>query len=326
MMTKNLLTLAISFLLSGGMMLVLLPILRAVKAGQAIREIGPRWHEVKAGTPTMGGIGFILAIAVTVLLLGWQDIRSGVMDCVYIFCFALIFGLIGFVDDFVKVKYHRNLGLTALQKLALQLAAAGCYAALLRWNGNVTGSLFIPFFRTSIPISWPVYLLFSMFVIVGSVNAVNLTDGVDGLAAGVTIPVFCFFAAAAVWKHQNAELALLPLAGIGALCGFLVFNFHPAKVFMGDTGSLFLGGLVCGIAFALDIPLLLPVIGFVYFAETLSVILQVSYFKLSHGKRIFKMTPIHHHFEMCGWNEKKIFAVFSGVTALLCLAAWYGMA
>ena len=313
--------LLVAFGLSFVSMKLLIPVLHALKAGQSIREIGPKWHESKAGTPTMGGISFIFAIGVTVVLYGLRDFKNGIYDALFVFLFALVFGLIGFADDFVKVKYHRNLGLTALQKLALQLAAAGCFLALLRLNGNLTSTLYIPFWNVTISLPWAVYLLFSMFVIVGCVNAVNLTDGVDGLASGVTVPVLCFFAAAAYLEKQG-ELALLPLAGIGALIGFLCFNFHPAKVFMGDTGSLFLGGLVCGLAFALDLPLILLIVGFVYICETLSVMIQVTYFKLTHGKRVFKMTPIHHHFEMCGWNEEKIFTVFTGVTAVLCMIAW----
>ena len=302
-------------------MKLLIPVLHALKAGQSIREIGPKWHESKAGTPTMGGISFIFAIGVTVTIFGLRAFRNGIFDALFVFLFALVFGLIGFADDFVKVKFHRNLGLTALQKLALQLAAAGCFLALMRWNGNLNSTLYVPFWNVTFNVPWIVYLLFSMFVIVGCVNAVNLTDGVDGLAAGVTVPVLCFFAAAAYLQKQG-ELAVLPLAGVGALIGFLCFNFHPAKVFMGDTGSLFLGGLVCGLAFALDMPLILLIVGFIYICETLSVMIQVAYFKLTHGKRVFKMTPIHHHFEMCGWNEEKIFAVFTGVTAVLCVVAY----
>ena len=303
---------------------LLIPALRALKAGQSIREIGPKWHNVKAGTPTMGGIGFIAATAVAVVAFGWPDMMKGRFDHLYALAFALVFGVIGFADDFVKVKYKRNLGLTAIQKFALQLAAAGCYLALLRWNGNLTCDLYIPFWNISFTIHWVVYLIFAMFVIVGCVNAVNLTDGVDGLATGVTMPVMVFFAVTGyLWKNET--LALLPAAMTGALGGFLVYNFHPAKVFMGDTGSLFLGGLVCGLAFALDMPLILLLVGIIYIIETVSVMMQVTYFKLTHGKRIFKMTPIHHHFEMCGWSEVKIFTVFTSVTAAMCILAWLGV-
>ena len=238
--------------------------------------------------------------------------------------FALVFGVIGFLDDFMKVKYKRNLGLTAIQKLALQLAAAGAYLALLRWNGDLTCDLYIPFWNVSFEINWIVYLIFAMFVIVGCVNAVNLTDGIDGLASGVTLPVMVFFAVTAcMWGKKS--LALLPAALAGGLAGFLVYNFHPAKVFMGDTGSLFLGGMVCGLAFALDMPLVLILVGIIYIIETVSVIMQVTYFKLTHGKRIFRMTPIHHHFEMGGWSEVKIFTVFTGITVVMCILAFLGV-
>jgi len=305
-------------------MRLLIPALRALKAGQSIREIGPNWHKEKEGTPTMGGLGFIAAAVVASLLAGIPQMMQGNFDHLYILAFALVFGAIGFADDFVKVKLKRNLGLTAWQKLLLQLAAAGAYLALLRWNGNLQSALYIPFWNVTVELNWIVYLVFAMFVIVGCTNAVNLTDGIDGLASGVTVPVMVFFALSAyLWKQES--VALVPAAMVGGLAGFLCYNFHPAKVFMGDTGSLFLGGLVCGLAFALDMPLVLLLVGLVYIAETLSVILQVGYFKLTHGKRIFKMTPIHHHFEMSGWSEVKIFTVFTLVTVVMCLIAWLGI-
>jgi len=303
---------------------IFIPLLRALKAGQSIREIGPSWHNVKAGTPTIGGVIFIGASLLCVIT-GIGGLMSGVYEHLFVLLFSMVFGAIGFVDDFFKVKYKRNLGLTALQKLILQLVAAAIYLLALRWTGSLTNSLYIPFFDVSFEINWIVYLLFAMFVIIGCVNAVNLTDGIDGLATGVTIPVMVFFLVVSITAGKM-ELALFPAALLGGLFAFLCYNFHPAKVFMGDTGSLFLGGAVCGMAFALDMPLILIVVGFVYIMETLSVIMQVTYFKLTHGKRIFKMTPIHHHFEMCGWKEKKIFFVFSGVTALLCVLAWFGIA
>lgn len=304
--------------------LVVIPMLRAMKAGQSIREIGPAWHNTKAGTPTMGGIMFITAAIACVLVAGWTAMAAGTYDHLMVLGFALVFGAIGFVDDFFKVKFKRNLGLTALQKFVLQLAAAAGYLALLRWNGNLSTSLLIPFAGMRISVNWIVYLLFAMFAIVGCVNAVNLTDGVDGLASGVTVPVMVFFTFVA-WANGHGTLALFPAAVLGGLLGFLCYNFHPAKVFMGDTGSLFLGGAVCGMAFALDMPLYLILVGIVYIIETVSVILQVGYFKLTHGKRIFRMTPIHHHFEMGGWSEVKIFVVFTGVTAVMCVLAWLGI-
>lgn len=317
-------TAIVSFLLSALLGRGLIPALHALKAGQSIREIGPKWHQNKAGTPTMGGLMFIAAALLCVLVAGWSAMAAGTYEHLMVLGFSMVYGAIGFVDDFVKVKMKRNLGLTALQKLLLQLAAALAYLALLRWNGNLTGHLYIPFAQVSVEIPWVLYLIFAVFVVVGCVNAVNLTDGVDGLASGVTIPVMVFFAAVAhLWG--NDTLALFPAALVGGLAGFLVYNFHPAKVFMGDTGSLFLGGAVCGMAFALDMPLVLILVGLVYIVEAASVIMQVTYFKLTHGKRIFRMTPIHHHFEMGGWSEVKIFCVFTAVTVLMCIVAWLGV-
>lgn len=319
-----LITVLVSFALTVLVGHWLIPALHALKAGQSIREIGPKWHQVKEGTPTMGGLMFIFAAVVCVVAGGWSAMLAGTCEQLMVLGFSLVYGAIGFIDDFVKVKMKRNLGLTALQKLILQLAAALGYLALLRWNGNLSSALYIPFCNVSVELPWVLYLLFAVFVIVGCVNAVNLTDGVDGLATGVTLPVMVFFTVAAyLWGRQT--LALFPAALVGALAGFLVYNFHPAKVFMGDTGALFLGGAVCGMAFALDMPLILVLVGIVYIVEALSDILQVAYFKLTHGKRIFRMAPIHHHFEMGGWNEVKIFSVFSGVTVVMCLLAWLGV-
>ncbi len=319
-----LITIVVSFILTVLLGKVAIPVLHALKAGQSIREIGPKWHQVKAGTPTMGGVMFMLPALVCVVIAGWSAMVSGTYEQLMILGFSLVFGAIGFIDDFVKVRLKRNLGLTSLQKLILQMAAALAYLALLRWNGSLTNHLYIPFVGVTMEISWILYLVFAVFVIIGCVNAVNLTDGVDGLATGVTLPVMVFFTVTA-WARGNTALALFPAALIGGLAGFLVYNFHPAKVFMGDTGSLFLGGAVCGMAFALDMPLILILVGLVYIIETASVILQVAYFKATHGKRIFRMTPIHHHFEMGGWSEEKIFAVATGLTAVMCLLAWLGI-
>lgn len=302
---------------------VMIPALRALHVGQSIREIGPNWHSYKAGTPTMGGLIFIAASLICIVT-GWQTMLDGDYTHLLIFLFALVFGAIGFLDDFFKVKYKRNLGLTALQKLLLQLAAAVIYLLLLRWNGNLTNELYIPFFNVTVTLPWVVYILLSMFIIVGCVNAVNLTDGIDGLCSGVTMPVMLFFGAAAMALHQTGA-GLFALALLGGLGGYLCYNFHPAMCFMGDTGSLFLGGAVCGLAFALDMPLILIPVGIIYIIETLSDIIQVTYFKLSHGKRIFKMAPIHHHLEKCGWKEEKIFAVFVLITVVFCLLAWWGI-
>ncbi len=303
---------------------VLLPALRRLKAGQEIREVGPKWHASKAGTPTMGGLMFIAGIAATILATGWTDMMAGNLTHIYLFLFSSVFGIIGFLDDFEKVKRHQNLGLTALQKFLLQLAAAILFLMLMRLEGRITPHLYVPFLNVDLSLSWPVYMVFCAFVIVGAVNAVNITDGLDGLAASVTVPVALFYVTAAAWWGVT-QLGVFAGALLGGLLAFLLFNAHPAKVFMGDTGSLFLGGAVAGMAFAIDMPLILALVGVVYIAETLSDILQVSYFKLTHGKRIFKMAPIHHHFEMCGWSEVKIVTVFTAVSAVFCLLALMGI-
>lgn len=302
----------------------LIPWLHALKAGQSIKEIGPVWHMAKQGTPTMGGIMFIAGIFIAILVTGWQDFSQGRLGALFVFLFALVFGVIGFLDDFMKVKYHKNEGLTAPQKFLLQLAAAIVFTVLLRYTGYLTPDLYIPFFNVSFQLPWAVYMVFAAFVIVATVNAVNLTDGVDGLATGVTLPVALFFLAVSLmWKIT--DLSIFAAALVGGLCAFLIYNFHPAKVFMGDTGSLFLGGTVCGLAFALDIPLIIVLVGIIYLLETLSDIIQVTYFKLTHGKRIFRMAPLHHHFEMGGWSEEKLFTVFTLVTVVCCVLAYFGV-
>lgn len=315
----------VSFLLTLLLGRFVIPMLRALHAGQSIREVGPQWHNTKAGTPTMGGIMFIAAVVLCTVGFGWKSMAENhTYTHLYVLALALCYGMIGFADDFVKVKLKRNLGLTAIQKFVLQLAVAVGFLLLLRHNGDLTCDLYIPFWNVSFVISPVVYMIFAAFVIVGCVNAVNLTDGIDGLSSSVTIPVMVFFAATS-YVYGNGTLALLPATLAGGLAAFLCYNFHPAKVFMGDTGSLFLGGVVCGMAFALDMPLVLILVGIIYIVETLSVILQVTYFKLTHGKRIFKMTPIHHHFELCGWKEEKIVCVFTAITLVMCVLAYLGV-
>lgn len=302
---------------------IIIPALRAMKAGQSIREVGPKWHNGKAGTPTMGGLIFIGASLLS-LLFGISGMRQGEFSVLYVLLLSLMFGLIGFLDDFFKVKYKRNLGLTAIQKMLLQLAISGLYLYVLYVEGMLTCDLYIPFSGKTVMVHPLVYIFFAVFVMVGCVNAVNLTDGLDGLATGVTMPVMVFFTVTAL-AAKSDTLALFPAALLGGLGAFLTYNFHPAKVFMGDTGSLFLGGAVCGLAFALDIPLILILVGFIYILETLSDIIQVTYFKLTHGKRVFKMAPLHHHFELCGWSEEKIFTIFVSITCLMCVLAWFGV-
>lgn len=299
----------------------LVPELRKLKAGQEIRADGPRWHASKAGTPTMGGIMFIIGVGVTVFVLGWEGMLGGGFVHLYVYLFALCFGLIGFVDDYRKVRQHQNEGLTAWQKFVLQLLAAIVFLSLMRYEGLLTNRLYVPGLQVNITVNWILYLMFAAFVIVGTVNAVNLTDGIDGLACSVTFVVMVFFtAAAAMWRLT--DLVLFPSALAGGLAAFFVYNHHPAKTFMGDTGSLFLGGAVAALAFAMDMPLILIPVGIVYIAETLSDIIQVTYFKATHGKRFFKMAPVHHHLERCGWSEVKIVAVFSAVTLVFSILAY----
>lgn len=300
----------------------LIPELRKLHAGQSIREDGPTWHAAKEGTPTMGGIMFILGVGIVILILGWTQMLQGKFAHLYVYLFALVFGLIGFVDDYRKVARHRNEGLTARQKFLMQLAAAVVFLSLMRYEGMLTDRLYFPFFNISVHVNWVAYLIFAAFVIVGTVNAVNLTDGVDGLASSVTFVAMVFFTVTALLWH-TATLPLVPAALTGGLAAFFVYNHHPAKVFMGDTGSLFLGGAVAALAFAMDMPLVLIPVGIVYILETLSDIIQVGYFKATHGKRFFKMAPLHHHLELSGWSEAKIVTVFSALT-LVCsaLALW----
>ena len=324
-MTQALIALAVSFVLTLVIGRFLIPELRKLKAGQEIREDGPTWHKSKAGTPTMGVIMFILGGGVTVFVLGWDAMLRGSFVHLYVYLFALIFGIIGFVDDYRKVRQHQNEGLTAKQKFVLQLAAAVVFLCLMRYEGLLSNALYIPFANVTVTVNWIVYLVFAAFVIVGCVNAVNLTDGIDGLACSVTFVVMVFFTVTGtLWSAQDRQ-GLFPAALAGGLAAFFVYNHHPAKVFMGDTGSLFLGGAVAALAFAMDMPLILILVGIIYIAETMSDIIQVTYFKATHGKRFFKMAPLHHHLELSGWSEAKLVAVFSGITLVFCALAFLGV-
>ena len=323
-MMNVILTILAAFVLTLGLGRVVIPMLRALKAGQSIREDGPTWHNSKAGTPTMGGIMFMAAAAVCVIVFGFAGMRSGDFSALYVLLLSLSFGLVGFLDDFYKVKYKRNLGLTSMQKACLQMAVSALFLYILYKEGIMSASLYIPFFDVSLQLHPILYIFFAMFVFVGCVNAVNLTDGLDGLSSSVTVIVMVFFTAVAI-AMERFTLAVLPASLVGGLAAFLCYNWKPAKVFMGDTGSLFLGGAVCGTAFALDMPLVLIMVGIIYIIETLSVIIQVGYFKLTHGKRFFKMAPIHHHYEKCGWSEERIDLTFAGITAVMCILAWFGV-
>lgn len=328
---KILVAAVVAFVISAVIGKFLVPALRRWKAGQSIKEDGPTWHMSKQGTPTMGGLMFILATIIVVLVVNGPAILSGDWTSVIVLVFALVFGAIGFLDDYAKIKKKENTGLTAGQKFLLQLAAAILFIVLLRKCGILSPNLYVPFFGVELHLPWVVYLIFAVLVITGTVNAVNITDGLDGLSSSVTLPVCAFFAAAFGWawvkwqQSGTAGMAVFAAALFGGLVGFLVYNHYPAKVFMGDTGSLFLGGAVCGMAFALDLPLILILVGIIYIIETLSDIIQVAYFKATHGKRIFRMAPLHHHLEMGGWNEKKVVFVFASISLVFCILAFFGV-
>lgn len=313
------LAIVIAAVITGLLGYFMVPFLHKIKFGQTIREVGPSWHKNKQGTPTMGGIMFIIGSSVAAVICiaflwlnGGAETQLMFVKVVAGALMAVGFGIVGFLDDYISIKKHRNLGLTEIQKLILQFIIVGAYLLFVALAGGTTETV-IPFLG-SVDLGFFYYILAAVFI-VGMVNAVNFTDGIDGLNTSVTLVVALVFSVIAMLLNR-VGLSLYAAAIVGAMIGFLFWNANPAKVFMGDTGSLFLGGAVCALAFGVDMPILLILIGIIYIVEILSVVLQVTYFKISHGKRIFKMAPIHHHFEMCGWNENKICFVFSGVTLL----------
>lgn len=317
------------FVLSAVLGKLLIPVLHRLKFGQTIREEGPAWHRKKQGTPTMGGLLFIIgslaaAVVGIVVCQAFLPVKifSGTpLTLTRLFggmILALCCGAIGFVDDYIKVVKKRNLGLTASQKLFAQLLVSAGYAISVYMAGG--SRFYIPFFGL---VDWEIWFIpFCMFVIVAMTNATNLTDGIDGLCGTVSFVVTLFFLVLA-GRFAYLGQSLLAAAFAGALAGFLIWNLHPARVFMGDTGSLFIGGVLCALAFGIEQPFLLVPAGIIYIAENVSVLLQMGYFKLTHGKRLFKMAPLHHHFEMCGWGEGKIVTVFSLVTLLGCAAGFW---
>lgn len=313
---------AISLFVTAILGMPLIRFLKKLKFGQKILEDGPKWHMSKQHTPTMGGVMFILGLLAALTVCFMQILQANDARPMLVFALSAMFGLIGFIDDFTKIRKKRNQGLTAMQKLLLQIAAAALFMTVLRYMGYISGDVFVPFINRIYSVSWWIYLPSAIFIIVGAVNAVNLTDGIDGLAASVTA-VVCTFFTALFLMMQGGQMQVFAAGLLGALLGFLLFNKFPAKVFMGDTGALFLGGAVCGMAFASDMPLLLVPIGIIYIIETLSDIIQVVYFKISGGKRVFKMAPLHHHFEMCGWSEKKIVAIATIITIITCAISFY---
>lgn len=308
----------------------LIPILHKLKYGQTILDIGPSWHKKKQGTPTMGGIMFIIGIVVaTVIAIPCLSIFGNVYEptgysynkeVLMVFVslgMAVLYGAVGFLDDYIKVVKKRNLGLTAKQKLVFQFAIAIAFVVINAFfgYGDIT---YIPFAGTVHMGNFAIiYHIISVIVIVGVVNAVNLADGIDGLVGSETFFVAIFYMIISSIMTSPAT-GVLSAAVAGGCLGFLLWNFNPAKVFMGDTGSLFLGGIVCALAYSMNMPVILIPMALTYLLEMLSVILQVTYFKITHGKRLFKMSPIHHHFEKCGWSETKIVVVFSAFTIVIC--------
>lgn len=311
-------TIIISFLITVLLSPVFIPLLHKLKFGQSIREEGPKWHQKKSGTPTMGGLVFLTSIILTTLFIAYRYDRLTVE--IYLLLFTLIaYGLLGFLDDFIKIVKKRNLGLTSRQKMLGQILIAVIFYGIYRVSGHTT-TITIPFTDVSLDLGW-IYLFFVIFWLVGFSNAVNLTDGLDGLLSGTAAISFGAFAIIA-WSQGQHDVSFFAVAVVGAVLGFLVFNAHPAKVFMGDTGSLALGGAIAAISILTHQELLLVLIGGIFVIETLSVILQVISFKTT-GKRIFKMSPLHHHYEMLGWSEWKIVVTFWTAALLLAVLGIY---
>ena len=307
----------------------LIPVLKSKKMGQTILEIGPRWHKNKEGTPVMGGLSFIVSSVIVgaalAVYFGVTRSADTVVPLILSLTYGVICGLIGMIDDLAKLRKKQNEGLKAWQKLALQLIAASLFVAGIAVFCGRTTELYIPFFGVRLDLGiW--YYVIAVILLAGVDNSVNLNDGIDGLCSSITLVVGAFFFAISVFRFggENESLSLLSALIFGSAAGFLVYNFHPARIFMGDTGSLYFGAVVAACAFIADNPLIIVVAGFMYILETLSVILQVVYFKLTHGKRLFRMAPIHHHFEKCGFGEIKIVVMFTLLTVAFCAAAWFG--
>lgn len=313
-----LMSVVISFAVSVVLIPVAIPFLRRLKVGQTVRDEGPESHLKKNGTPTMGGLVVLISVSVTSIFFV-RDYPK-IMPILFL---TLGFGLIGFLDDYIKVVLKRSMGLHAWQKFLLQIVVTGVFVFYIRRYTELTLVMKVPFVRDLyLDFGWMnIPILF--FIVIGTANGTNFTDGLDGLASSVTVLVATFFSVVAIGTGSGIEPVTCAMAG--ALLGFLLFNVHPASVFMGDTGSLALGGFVAASAYMMQMPLFIVLAGFVYMVEVLSVIVQVTYFKITGGKRIFKMAPIHHHFELCGWSETRVVAIFSIVTALLSLAALLGV-
>lgn len=311
----------ISFVIGVILCPIMIPLLHKLKFGQNVRDDGPATHLQKQGTPTMGGISFLIAFVITGIFF-----MKGHMDNAAILLVTLCYGVIGFLDDYIKVVKKRSLGLRAYQKLLLQLIVTGVFCWYLYRSGKGT-AVYIPFTNGILLDLGILFIPFVFVVMLGTVNGVNLTDGLDGLSSGVTLLVASFFAIAS-WA---AGSTVPPVCGaiIGGLLAFLIFNAYPAKVFMGDTGSLALGGFVASTAFVLKMPIFIAIVGFIYLWESITVMLQVSWFKLTkrkygEGRRLFKMAPFHHHLEKCGWRETKVVTLFYVATAMFCLIGFLG--
>lgn len=314
---KVILAVLISFAISVVLSPIFIPFLKKLKFGQFVRDEGPESHLKKAGTPTMGGLIILCSIVITSLFYV-KDSK----DMIPVLFATLGFGLIGFLDDYIKVVMKRSLGLKAWQKFSLQVVVTGVFYLYIKNKCELGTDTIIPFYGTVTMPNW-MFVALLFIVVIGTVNGANFTDGLDGLASSVTVCIATFFTVIAI--GTGSGIAPITCAVVGSLLGFLVYNVYPARVFMGDTGSLALGGFVAATAYMLKMPFFILIVAFIYLVEVLSVMIQVSYFKVTHGKRIFKMAPIHHHFELCGWSETRVVAVFSIVTALLCLVAYLAL-
>ena len=315
---KMVLPVLLAFVISVILGPIIIPYLRKLKMGQTERTEGVQSHLKKAGTPTMGGIIFLLSTTITSLFF-----VKDYPKIIPVLFLTLGFGIIGFLDDYLKVVLKRSDGLLPGQKMACQIIVTAVFAFYLVNFTDVSLAMKIPFFPGH-ELNLGILAVPVLFIaVIGTVNGVNFTDGLDGLASSVTIMVATFFSVVAIGTNSGIEP--ITCAVVGALMGFLLFNVYPAKIFMGDTGSLALGGFVAGTAYMLQMPLFLLIVGLIYVVEVLSVMIQVTYFKATHGKRFFKMAPIHHHFELCGWSETRVVAVFSVITAILCLIALMGV-
>lgn len=328
-----------SFVLTAILSHFIIPILVAKKAGQPIREEGPESHFSKAGTPTMGGISFIISILLVglgmVIYYACRGEQDRFIPVGLTLALAVFNGMIGFFDDYKKLSHKKNEGLKAWQKFALQTVAAIAYVVLLVLFGGIDTTLHVPFIDKTVELG-VFYYVFAVFLIVGVVNSVNLTDGLDGLASSITLTVAIFFAVVLFTIESiainSAAISFVSAALIGAMLGFLIYNHHPAKVFMGDTGSLFLGGMLVGSAFIIDEPMIVIIVGGVFILEAISVMIQVSVFKITKklssdhkGRRVFRCTPLHHHFEKCGWSEVKVVVVFTVASVIFCGLSWLGL-